>query len=60
MLDKLGRKTIWTIAALGSFLTIMIINPSIDPFNLGMGIGLMLSPTSVANAIEHKAKNGAK
>ncbi len=58
MVDKLGRKTIWTITALGSFLTIMIINPTIDPFQLGMGIGLILSPTSVANAIEHKAKNG--
>ena len=58
MLDKLGRKTIWTMGALIVFLVVMIINPNIDPLMLGSGIGVVLAGPSAANAVEHKAKNG--
>ena len=59
-MSDLGRKTIWTLSAIASFLVIMLVNSSVDPFQLGMGLGLLLAPTSVANAVEHRAKNGLK
>jgi hypothetical protein len=46
------RKMIITLAALAAF-TIIMINSNgsatpIDPFNLGFGIGLLLTPSSAA------------
>jgi len=50
------RKFWLTLAALTSF-TIVMIMASVDPFNLGLGLGALLSPTSIANAFEHKYNN---
>ena len=52
------RKFWLTFTGLVSFTVIMIISQGIDPFNLGMGLGLLITPAAVANAFEHKFKNG--
>ncbi len=54
------RKFILTLASLAIFALIMLKNPAIDPFNLGLGICFLLVPTSAANALEHKYKNRKK
>lgn len=51
------RKFWITLAGLASFTAIMIVS-TVDPFNLGLGLGMLITPTSIANALEHKYKNG--
>ena len=52
------RKFIWGITGLVVFLFIMLKNPSIDPFSLGLGIGGLLASVAVPNLFEHFANKG--
>lgn len=52
------RKFWLTMAGLIAFTLIMLSSETINPFNLGMGLGFLLTPTAVANLFEHKYKNG--
>ena len=48
-----NRKFYLAVLGIVSYTTIMI-TQTVDPFNLGLGLGLMLSPSMMANAFEHK------
>ncbi len=51
------RKFLMTMTALVAFTAITILSSyQMDPVALGLGILLILSPPSAANAIEHLAK----
>ena len=50
------RKFWLTFAGIVVFGVIMFHSPIIDPFNLGMGLGLLITPMAFANAAEHKYK----
>lgn len=50
------RKFLITISALIVFGVIMVSCDNINPFSLGMGIGMLITPTSIANIYEHKGK----
>lgn len=52
------RKFFLTLAGLIGYVLIMLVNANVDPMNLGLGIGFMLTPTAVANAFEHRYKSG--
>ncbi len=52
------RKFWLTLVAIIIFGAIMLFNPTIDPMNLGLGLGFLLAPMAAANAMEHKFKNG--
>jgi len=51
------RKFWLTMVSLLGMIGIILIHPTIDPFNLGMGLGLALSPMAASNAYEHMSKN---
>lgn len=51
------RKFWLTMVALASFTVIMIIS-KVDPMNLGLGLGFLVTPMAASNAFEHKFKNG--
>ena len=48
-----NRKFYLAVLGIVSY-TIIMITQTVDPFNLGLGLGLMLSPSMMANAFEHK------
>lgn len=47
------RKFLITIASLVTFTIVMLNGDGINPFNLGLGLGLLIAPTSIANIFEH-------
>ena len=54
------RKSLWTMTALLGFTGIMLLNPEINPSQLGLGLGILLSPSAAANAMEHLSKKSVK
>jgi hypothetical protein len=54
-----GSRKFWqTILGLVIYGILMVQNPHIDAFNLGLGIGSLLTPTAMANIFEHRYANG--
>ena len=51
------RKFLLTLVGLCIFLIIMLKIPAMDPFSLGMAIGLLVTPMVMGNVMEHKAEN---
>ena len=47
------RKFFITMASLVTFAIVMLNGNDINPFNLGLGLGLLIAPTSIANIFEH-------
>ena len=43
-----NRRFLLTLAGILSFTAVMLVNANIDPFNLGLGIGLLLTPQAVS------------
>jgi len=54
-----NRKFVLTLIALLSACAIIIFHPSIDPVDLGLGLGFLIAPMAASNAFEHKYKNTA-
>ena len=56
---KDNRKFILAILGMVCYTGIMVMGQfAIDPFALGLGLGLFMAPTAAANAYEHYAKRG--
>ena len=52
------RKFWLTMAGILSFTLVMLLSKgTINPFNLGLGIGFLISPMAVSNSFEHKYSN---
>lgn len=50
------RKFTLTVIGLASFTMLLMLHETIDPFWLGLGLGVLLSPQAIANVFEHLAK----
>lgn len=47
------RKFILTVLGLLCFTVILFVHETVDPFWLGLGLALLLTPTAIANVFEH-------